>query len=165
MRGRASDVFRVAWPSPQTRYNGVSHGRRQDLQSRICWQRDVPDQQAQAQGAQTPSIQPEESAARLPEVLRNGFSPGESFRWEDRLVSNSFVHAELNTTDVAKAKAFYGKFFEGTLQDTRIGDLDYTMIKVGKGTGGGMMKQLIPGAGSAWLPYVLVDDIKISTKK
>jgi hypothetical protein len=46
-----------------------------------------------------------------------------------------------------------------------MGELDYTMIKVGKGTGGGIMKQLIPGAGSAWLPYVEVADIKSSTKK
>jgi predicted enzyme related to lactoylglutathione lyase len=83
-------------------------------------------------------------------------------------VPNAFVHVELNTTDVAKAKGFYGKLFEWTLEDTKMGesgDLDYTMIKVGKGTGGGMMKQLIPGAGSAWLPYVEVSDIKLSTKK
>jgi predicted enzyme related to lactoylglutathione lyase len=39
------------------------------------------------------------------------------------------------------------------------------VIKVGKGTGGGMTKQLIPGAGSAWLPYVEVADIKASTQK
>jgi uncharacterized protein len=83
-------------------------------------------------------------------------------------VPNAFVHVELNTTDVAKAKGFYGKLFEWILEDTKMGengDLDYTMIKVGKGTGGGMMKQLIPGAGSAWLPYVEVQDIKASTKK
>jgi predicted enzyme related to lactoylglutathione lyase len=83
-------------------------------------------------------------------------------------VPNAFVHVELNTTDVAKAKGFYGKLFEWTLEDTKMGengDLDYTMIRVGKCTGGGMMKQLIPGAGSAWLPYVEVSDIKVSTKK
>jgi hypothetical protein len=80
-------------------------------------------------------------------------------------VSNAFVHVELNTTDVGKAKGFYGKLFDWTLEDAPMGDLDYTMIKVGKGTGGGMMKQLIPGAGSAWLPYVEVADIKASTKK
>jgi predicted enzyme related to lactoylglutathione lyase len=80
-------------------------------------------------------------------------------------VSNAFVHVELNTTDVDKAKGFYGKLFDWTLEDTPLGDLTYTMIKVGKGTGGGMMKQLIPGAGSAWLPYVEVDDIAASTKK
>jgi len=80
-------------------------------------------------------------------------------------VSNAFVHVELNTTDVDKAKTFYGKLLDWTLEDTRMGDLDYTMIKVGKGTGGGMMKQLIPGAGSEWLPYVDVPDIKAATKK
>jgi hypothetical protein len=83
-------------------------------------------------------------------------------------VPNPFVHVELNTTDVGKSKAFYGKLFEWTLEDTKMGengDLDYTMIRVGKGTGGGMMQQLIPGAGSAWLPYVEVSDIKVSTKK
>ena len=83
-------------------------------------------------------------------------------------MSNPFVHVELNTTDLEKAKGFYAKLFEWTLEDTKMGengDLDYTMIKVGKGTGGGMMKQLIPGAGSAWLPYVDVQDIKASTKK
>ena len=81
---------------------------------------------------------------------------------------NAFVHLELNSTDVAKSKAFYGKLFDWTLEDTKMGEngeLDYTMIKVGKGTGGGMMKQLIPGAGSAWLPYVDVSDIKAATKK
>jgi hypothetical protein len=80
-------------------------------------------------------------------------------------VSNAFVHVELNSTDVAKAKGFYSKLFDWTLEDMPIGDLDYTMIKVGHGTGGGMMKQLIPGAGSAWLPYVEVQDIKASTQK
>jgi predicted enzyme related to lactoylglutathione lyase len=83
-------------------------------------------------------------------------------------VSNPFVHVELNTTDLAKAKGFYGKLFEWTLEDTMMGengDLEYIMIKVGKGTGGGMMKQLIPNAGSAWLPYVEVADIHASTKK
>jgi predicted enzyme related to lactoylglutathione lyase len=46
-----------------------------------------------------------------------------------------------------------------------MGDFVYTMIKVGKGTGGGMMKQLIPGAPSSWLAYVEVADIKASTQK
>jgi len=80
-------------------------------------------------------------------------------------VSNPFVHVELNSTDVVKSKGFYGQLFDWTLEDTPMGDLDYTVIKVGKGTGGGMMKQLIPGAGSAWLPYVAVEDIKASTMK
>jgi predicted enzyme related to lactoylglutathione lyase len=80
-------------------------------------------------------------------------------------MANAFVHNELNTTDVDKAKAFYGKLFAWTLEDLPMGELAYTLIKVGEGTGGGIMKQLIPGAPSAWLSYVLVDDISAATKK
>jgi predicted enzyme related to lactoylglutathione lyase len=76
---------------------------------------------------------------------------------------NAFVHVELNTTDVEKAKAFYGKLFEWTLEDVPMGDSNYTMIKVGKGTGGGMMKHPVPGAPSSWLAYVEVADIHKST--
>jgi predicted enzyme related to lactoylglutathione lyase len=80
-------------------------------------------------------------------------------------MANSFVHVELNTTDVNKAKAFYGKLFEWTLEDVPMGDSTYTLIKPGKGTGGGMMKHPVPGAPSAWLAYVEVDDIAAATKK
>ena len=80
-------------------------------------------------------------------------------------MANSFVHVELSTTDVNKAKTFYGKLFEWTLEDVPMPDGAYTMIKPGKGTGGGMMKQLIPGAPSAWMAYVEVDDIGAATKK
>jgi predicted enzyme related to lactoylglutathione lyase len=72
---------------------------------------------------------------------------------------------ELNTTDVSKAKAFYGALFHWTLEDIQSPGGGYTMIKVGEGTGGGIMKHPVPGAPSAWLAYVLVDDIAASTKK
>ena len=39
------------------------------------------------------------------------------------------------------------------------------MIKVGEGTGGGIMKHPIPGAPSVWLAYVMVDDVNASTAK
>ena len=80
-------------------------------------------------------------------------------------MANAFVHNELNTTDVDKAKAFYGKLFAWTLEDLPMGDLPYTLIKVGEGTGGGLMKNPIPGAPSAWLAYVLVDDVKAVSAK
>ena len=80
-------------------------------------------------------------------------------------MANPFVHVELNTTDPAKAKSFYGKLFDWQLEDIPMGDMTYTMIKVGDGTGGGMMKHPMPGAASTWLAYVLVDDIKASTEK
>jgi uncharacterized protein len=45
------------------------------------------------------------------------------------------------------------------------GDMDYTIIRVGEGTGGGLMKNPMPGAPSMWVPYVLVDDVKAATRK
>ena len=80
-------------------------------------------------------------------------------------MGNPFVHVELNTTDTERAKTFYGKLFDWKLEDVPIGPMTYTMINVGGGTGGGMMKQPIPGAPSAWLPYVDVDDIKEATQR
>ena len=52
-------------------------------------------------------------------------------------MGNPFVHVELMSTDVGKAKAFYGKLFAWKLEDMDIGDMTYTMIKVGEGSGGG----------------------------
>jgi uncharacterized protein len=80
-------------------------------------------------------------------------------------MANPFVHVELNTTDVSNAKKFYGGLFNWTLEDVPMPNGSYTMIKVGEGTGGGIMKHPVPGAPSAWLAYVLVDDVAASTKK
>src|SRR5450755_594999 len=83
----------------------------------------------------------------------------------DKAMANPFVHVELNTSDLAKAKGFYGKLFDWKLEDMPMPSGTYTMISVGDGTGGGMMKHPMPGAPSMWLAYVLVDDIEASTKK
>ena len=81
-------------------------------------------------------------------------------------MANPFVHVELATTDIAKAKSFYQSLFAWKLNDVEMGGgMTYTMIEVGEGTGGGMMKHPMPGAPSAWLAYVLIDDIKAATAK
>jgi predicted enzyme related to lactoylglutathione lyase len=80
-------------------------------------------------------------------------------------MGNPFVHVELMSTDVGKAKSFYGKLFDWTLEDVPLGDGTYTMIKVGEGTGGGLMKNPMPGSPSSWLAYVLVDDIEKAVEK
>lgn len=80
-------------------------------------------------------------------------------------MANPFVHIELNTTDLASSKSFYGKLFDWKLEDIPMGHDTYTMIGVGQGTGGGMMKHPMPSAPSAWLAYVQVDDIHASTAK
>ena len=78
-------------------------------------------------------------------------------------MSNPFVHVELMTTDLAKAKAFYSGLFDWKLED--VPGMDYTMINVGEGTGGGMMKTVDPAAPSAWMAYVAVQDAAVATEK
>ena len=80
-------------------------------------------------------------------------------------MGNPFVHMELMSTDVDKAKSFFGKLFDWQLEDMPGPDMTYTVIRVGEGTGGGIMKNPIPGAPSIWVPYVLVDDLKAASAK
>lgn len=80
-------------------------------------------------------------------------------------MANPFVHVELNTTDPAKAKAFYGQLFDWKLDDMDMGGMIYTTINPGDGTGGGLMQHPVPGAPSSWLAYVIVNDVKVSTEK
>lgn len=82
-------------------------------------------------------------------------------------MGNPFVHVELNTPDPAKVKAFYSKLFHWQFEEMPnpgVPDDTYTLIKVGEGTGGGIMKQ-VPGGPAGWLAYVLVEDIRSSTEK
>ena len=82
-------------------------------------------------------------------------------------MANPFVHVELNTADPQKAKSFYAKLFQWQLEDVpnpAAPGGNYTMVKVGTGTGGGIMKQ-VPGGPSGWIPYVEVDDIDAATER
>jgi uncharacterized protein len=86
---------------------------------------------------------------------------------KENTVANPFVHVELNTPDPRKAKEFYSKLFQWELEDMpnpAVPSGSYTVIKVGEGTGGGLMQQ-IPGGPAGWLAYVGVDDIHAATKK
>ncbi len=90
----------------------------------------------------------------------NGFSISN----REELMANPFVHIELHTHQPEKAKKFYGELFDWTLED--VPDMDYTLIKVGEGTGGGMMQTPMPQEGHPqWVPYILVEDVDASTAK
>ena len=78
-------------------------------------------------------------------------------------MANPFVHVELQTQDPGKAKGFYKSLFSWELEEAP--GMDYTMVKVGEGVGGGIMKSPMPGVPSHWLSYVLVDDVAASTAK
>lgn len=83
---------------------------------------------------------------------------------------NPFVHVELQTKDIARAKDFYGRLFDWKLEDIPLpgGEGSYTMIQVGEigkagGAGGGMYPNPDPNVPSAWVAYVGVDDIGAAT--
>jgi predicted enzyme related to lactoylglutathione lyase len=79
-------------------------------------------------------------------------------------MGNPFVHIELTTNDIGKAKTFYKSLFEWNLEDVPMGGgQTYTMVNVGEGTGGGMFQ--MEGAPIAWIPYVAVDDVARTTAK
>lgn len=79
---------------------------------------------------------------------------------------NPFVHVELQTRDLPKAKDFYARLFDWKLQDLPMQQGgSYTMIEVGDGTGGGMLASPDPNAPPAWQAYVGVDDIRAMTDK
>jgi uncharacterized protein len=81
------------------------------------------------------------------------------------IMGNPFVHAELMSTDISKSKAFYGTLFNWEMEDVQLPEMTYTFIKVGEGTGGGMLKNPMPGAPSSWMVYVLVEDVRAATAK
>jgi predicted enzyme related to lactoylglutathione lyase len=82
---------------------------------------------------------------------------------------NPFVHVELATADLGKAREFYQNLFDWKLEDMPMADGDtYTLVEVGEngyGVGGGMMKAPMPGMPSNWMAYVSVDDLKMATEK
>ena len=80
-------------------------------------------------------------------------------------MANPFVYCELYTSDLDKAKKFYGSLFNWKMNDMTMPMGNYTMLDVGEGTGGGMMKNPMPGAPSMWMTYVQVDNLDASTKK
>jgi len=82
-------------------------------------------------------------------------------------LANPFVHVELNTPEPEKSKSFYSQLFQWKLEtvpNPAVPSGSYTMIEVGSGTGGGIMKQVLGGP-SGWLAYVEVDDIRATTQK
>lgn len=76
---------------------------------------------------------------------------------------NPFIHIELQTQDLGKAKAFYAALFDWRLND--IPGMAYTMIDVGEGTGGGMMQAKSPEVPSQWIPFIQVDDVHGTTER
>lgn len=80
-------------------------------------------------------------------------------------MGNPFVHIELTTDNLGKAKEFYGKLFSWSLEDAQMPGGTYTMLKAEGGPGGGMMGKPSPEIPTAWLPYVQVDSVDDAVAK
>ena len=78
-----------------------------------------------------------------------------------------FSWNELMTSNVEAAKAFYGELLDWTLQDIKVGDMKYTMVKAGDREVGGMMTMPSHAEGMpiAWGSYVTVDDVDARTAR
>ena len=82
----------------------------------------------------------------------------------------SFTWNELLTTDVGKARAFYGDLLGWTYQDMPMGEAGmYTIIKNGGQDAGGMMPLAAIEGGQElpphWMSYIAVDDVDARTAK
>lgn len=75
---------------------------------------------------------------------------------------HAFGHIEIPTTNVEKAKKFFGSVFGWTF--SHITDIDYTIIHTGKHPNGGFeLVKRIPKKGQV-LPYIEVEDIETMLK-
>ncbi len=87
--------------------------------------------------------------------------------WEPRKdQAGDFGWAELGTTDVNGAKAFYGENFNWASGHTmEMPDGTYNMIMLGEQSIGGMFDKPAQQPVSAWTHYVNVDDTAASAEK
>jgi len=87
--------------------------------------------------------------------MSDGFTPSH-FSWN-----------ELMTSDVEKAKAFYGALFDWTMVDMPMNDEHYTMAQKGEEKVAGMMAmpEEYKGVPPHWGAYVTVEDVDASAKK
>ena len=79
-------------------------------------------------------------------------------------MANPFVHLELATPDLAKAKAFYSGLFGWSFTDNDMGPMGvYSTFAPDSGPMGGVYS--MPGMPPGWMAYVGVDDIDEATAK
>jgi predicted enzyme related to lactoylglutathione lyase len=84
-------------------------------------------------------------------------------RTRSSTMPNPFAHIELTTDNLAAAEKFYRSIFAWKL--SAMPGMNYTMIDVGEGVGGGMQSKQMPDAPTGWLAYVTVDDVKKTMAK
>ena len=72
----------------------------------------------------------------------------------------AFSWCELMTRDPNAAKSFYTKLFGWTTEEMSVAPgMNYTVVKAGKSTIGGIMASPQPGMPPSWNSYVTVNDV------
>jgi len=79
----------------------------------------------------------------------------------------AFSWFELTTSDVDAAKSFYAKLFGWDTEDMSMGDMNYTVVKVGNEGLGGItaVPPQAEGTPPHWGVYVTVDDVDARAAK
>ena len=79
----------------------------------------------------------------------------------------AFSWFELMTSDVDGAKNFYSSLFGWDTEDMPMGDMNYTVVKAGDESIGGLMPISPQAEGSPpnWGVYVTVDDVDATARK
>ena len=80
-------------------------------------------------------------------------------------MGNPFVHVELTTSDLAKAKDFYTQLFDWKLEEYTGDGQPYFMVATGSDPMGGMMGLPMPGVPVAWSVYIQVEDLDAAIAK
>ncbi|MGC1481634.1 MAG: VOC family protein [Chthoniobacterales bacterium] len=78
---------------------------------------------------------------------------------------NAIAWSELTSSDPDAAITFYSELFGWTSEKAPTPEMDYTMLKAGDQTFGGVMAPPEPGIPSHWLNYVSVPDVDEAAKK
>ncbi len=79
----------------------------------------------------------------------------------------AFSWFELMTTDVEGAKKFYSNLFGWDTEEMPMGDMNYTIVKVGEEGLGGIMpiQHQAEGSPPNWGVYVTVNDVDATARK
>ena len=80
----------------------------------------------------------------------------------NRPIATPVVHLELQTADLARARAFYMELFGWSAETVRVGAANYFAIELGVGIQGGVVER---EGEPAWLPYVEVPNIGDTTER
>jgi uncharacterized protein len=77
----------------------------------------------------------------------------------------TFTWYELVTTDIARAKGFYGELFGWKVEALNMGPgMTYDLVKLGEASIAGFTPPQMEGVPPHWLPYISVADVDASAK-